>query len=393
MTTSRNEEFDYLKAKHPEMTDEAINAFLDEKVHDHVHVKSYILVFLALGVLTVFTVAASYLDVPFPVAIFLGLLIASVKASLVALVFMHLNDERKVIYGFLGLTVLFFTIMIFLTLTGEADTLGQPSLAVQAANEEAIAKIKESSYHGEAHDGEAHDGEAHDGEAHDGDVFQVTATQNTGSGIIRGKVLWDGPIPKIKDVDMGSTPGCLDIHGGNPKSETLVLGNDNSIANILVRIRRGLPTTASYTAPSDVAEVDQYGCVYKPHVLAIQKGQTISYKNSDVVPHNVHTLSEANPAFNKAVNVGGNPIDRTYDAEELFFVKCDIHPWMKCWVHVIDHPFFTVTQEDGQFEIAGLPDGQFELEFWHEKMGTRHQIVSVDSGQLTELEYRFTKDN
>ena len=393
MTTSRNEEFDYLKAKHPEMTDEAINAFLDEKVHDHVHVKSYILVFLALGVLTVFTVAASYLDVPFPVAIFLGLLIASVKASLVALVFMHLNDERKVIYGFLGLTVLFFTIMIFLTLTGEADTLGQPSLAVQAANEEAIAKIKESSYHGEAHDGEAHDGEAHDGEAHDGDVFQVTATQNNGSGIIRGKVLWDGPIPKIKDVDMGSTPGCLDIHGGNPKSETLVLGNDNSIANILVRIRRGLPTTASYTAPSDVAEVDQYGCVYKPHVLAIQKGQTISYKNSDVVPHNVHTLSEANPAFNKAVNVGGNPIDRTYDAEELFFVKCDIHPWMKCWVHVIDHPFFTVTQEDGQFEIAGLPDGQFELEFWHEKMGTRHQIVSVDSGQLTELEYRFTKDN
>jgi len=388
MTTSRNEEFDYLKAKHPEMTDEAISAFLDEKVHDHVHVKSYILVFLALGVLTVFTVAASYLDVPFPVAIFLGLLIASVKASLVALVFMHLNDERKVIYGFLGLTVLFFTIMIFLTLTGEADTLGQPSLAVQAANEEAIAKIKESSYHGEAHDGEAHDGEAHDG-----DVFQVTATQNTGSGIIRGKVLWDGPIPKIKDVDMGSTPGCLDIHGGNPKSETLVLGNDNSIANILVRIRRGLPTTASYTAPSDVAEVDQYGCVYKPHVLAIQKGQTISYKNSDVVPHNVHTLSEANPAFNKAVNVGGNPIDRTYDAEELFFVKCDIHPWMKCWVHVIDHPFFTVTQEDGQFEIAGLPDGQFELEFWHEKMGTRHQIVSVDSGQLTELEYRFTKDN
>ena len=79
ITTSRNEEFDYLIAKHPEMTDEAINAFLDEKVHDHVHVKSYILVFLALGVLTVFTVAASYLDVPFPVAIFLGLLIASVQ--------------------------------------------------------------------------------------------------------------------------------------------------------------------------------------------------------------------------------------------------------------------------------------------------------------------------
>ena len=157
MNTNRNEEFEYLKAKHPEMTDEVINTFLDDKTHEHVHVKSYVFVFLALGVLTVFTVGASYLEVPFPVAIFLGLLIASVKASLVALVFMHLNDERKIIYGFLGLTVLFFTVMIFLTLTGEADTLGEPSLAVQAANEEAIAKIKGSSYHDETHDTEPHD--------------------------------------------------------------------------------------------------------------------------------------------------------------------------------------------------------------------------------------------
>ena len=66
---------------------------------------------------------------------------------------------------------------------------------------------------------------------------------------------------------------------------------------------------------------------------------------------------------------------------------------MKCWVHVIEHPFFAVTEKNGQFEIAGLPDGQFELEFWHEKMGTRHQIVSIADGQPTELEYRFTKEN
>ncbi len=388
MTTNRNKEFEYLKAKHPEMTDETINAFIDDKTHDHVHVKSYVFVFLALGVLTVVTVAASYLDIPFPVAIFLGLLIASVKASLVALIFMHLNDERKVIYGFLGLTVLFFTVMIFLTLTGEANTLGEPSIAVQMANDEAIAKIKESDHHGDAHDDGAHDDGAHD----DGDTFQVTAIQANGNGIVRGKVVWSGPVPKIKDVDMGSAPGCFDIHGGNPKSETLVLGDDDALANILVRVRRGLPSAASYIAPSRVAEIDQYGCVYKPHVLAIQKGQSINYKNSDVVPHNVHTLSEAIPAFNKAVNMGG-ALEYTYDTEELFFVKCDIHPWMKAWVHVVDHPFFTVTKEDGQFEIDGLPEGQFELEFWHERMGTRHQIVTVADGQLTELEYRFTKDN
>ena len=77
-------------------------------------------------------------------------------------------------------------------MTGEADTLGEPSAAVQAANEEAIAKIKGSSYHDETHDTETHDTETHDA-----DVFQVTTTQGAGNGIVRGK--WCGrPIQKSK---------------------------------------------------------------------------------------------------------------------------------------------------------------------------------------------------
>ena len=75
-----------------------------------------------------------------------------------------------------------------------------------------------------------------------------------------------------------------------------------------------------------------------------------------------------------------------------FFVKCDIHPWMKSWVHVLDHPFFSVTKEDGKFEITGLPAGKFELEFWHEKLGASHQVVSVAAGEAMELAYQFSKE-
>ena len=72
------------------------------------HVRTYIIVFVSLMVLTVITVGVYYLHLSFAAAIGLALLIATVKASLVACYFMHLISERKLIYAVLVLTVVFF---------------------------------------------------------------------------------------------------------------------------------------------------------------------------------------------------------------------------------------------------------------------------------------------
>ena len=76
------------------------------------HIKVYISVFAALMVLTIVTVAISYLHLSKGPAIALGLAVATIKASLVALFFMHLNDERKVIYWLLGLAAFFFAVCL-----------------------------------------------------------------------------------------------------------------------------------------------------------------------------------------------------------------------------------------------------------------------------------------
>ena len=78
------------------------------------HIRVYMMVFGALAVLTVITVLASFLKVSTSEAIFLALIIASVKASLVAGYFMHLVSEKSMIISILLLTVFFFFIMIFL---------------------------------------------------------------------------------------------------------------------------------------------------------------------------------------------------------------------------------------------------------------------------------------
>ena len=85
------------------------------------HIRVYLMVFGALAVLTVVTVLASYLDVSTSEGIFLALIIASVKASLVAGYFMHLISEKSTIIWILMLTVLFFFVMLFLPLISYTD--------------------------------------------------------------------------------------------------------------------------------------------------------------------------------------------------------------------------------------------------------------------------------
>ncbi len=88
------------------------------------HIRVYLMVFAALAVLTVITVLASYLEVSTSEGIFLALIIASVKASLVAGYFMHLVSERGMIVSILLLTAFFFLVMIFLPLISYIDGTG-----------------------------------------------------------------------------------------------------------------------------------------------------------------------------------------------------------------------------------------------------------------------------
>jgi len=214
--------------------------------------------------------------------------------------------------------------------------------------------------------------------------------KTTGTASISGVVSFSGTVPKLKTVDMGSITECQEQHNSEVVSEALVLGSGNTIGNVVVKIKSGLPANAKYNPPDTSAVLDQIGCIYTPHVLGIQTGQAVKFKNSDKVPHNVHTLSEKNKAFNKAVNKGGE-MEQAYDQEEIFFVKCDIHPWMKSYISVVSHPFFYVTQSDGKFEMKNLPAGKYAIEVWHERLGTKTQEIEVSDGQSVALNFTLTK--
>ena len=81
-------------------------------------------------------------------------------------------------------------------------------------------------------------------------------------------------------------------------------------------------------------------------------------------------MSEVNSAFNFAMPAKSDPSTKSFSKnEDPFYIKCDVHPWMKSWVVVLDHPYWAVTDKDGSYSmnLDSLEPGTYELCFWHEK--------------------------
>ena len=83
--------------------------------------------------------------------------------------------------------------------------------------------------------------------------------------------------------------------------------------------------------------------------------------------------------------------DRTFDSAEIMVpFKCDVHGWMNAFVGVVDHPFFSVSGNDGSFDISTLPPGSYVLEAWHEELGTQTQEITVAEGETAQVSFVFS---
>ena len=210
------------------------------------------------------------------------------------------------------------------------------------------------------------------------------------AGTITGAALYDGKVPNLKPLAVAAEPMCAKKHPTVP-NEALVLGAGNAMANVVVRVVGGLPAGKSYPAPTTPVTMDQVGCQYVPHVMGLMVGQPFKVLNSDGVLHNVHALPKVNKPFNMAMPPTRKEATESFAKEEgMFVVKCDVHPWMQSYIGVFSHPFFAVTGTDGKFTIANLPAGTYEVEAWHEKLGTQKTSVTVGASDTKSAAFKFS---
>jgi hypothetical protein len=118
--------------------------------------------------------------------------------------------------------------------------------------------------------------------------------------------------------------------------------------------------------------------------------QPLEIINSDNTMHNIHALPKNSPQFNIGQPIKGQKTQKTFSkAETMVRIKCDVHNWMGAWVGVLDHPFYGVSDDQGNFTIKDLPAGEYELEAWHEKYGTKTMKVKVGASDTQTADFTF----
>jgi plastocyanin len=206
-------------------------------------------------------------------------------------------------------------------------------------------------------------------------------------GTITGKVIFEGEAPKQPTLQMDADTYCKSNNAG-ATAETVVV-NDGKVQNVIVYIKDGNGVKYTFDVSTEEVTIDQKGCQYKPHVVSMMTKQKLKVLNSDDTNHNVHPLPKTNKEWNESQAPKGEPLIKDFARAEVIPVKCNIHPWMKAYLGVFDHPFHAVSKADGTFEIKGVPPGDYTVEAWHEKMTAQTQKVTVAAKESKSVDFTF----
>jgi plastocyanin len=205
---------------------------------------------------------------------------------------------------------------------------------------------------------------------------------------IRGNVHFDGKAPAPKAISMTADPICVKLHPSPVFAQEVVADAKGDLQNVIVFVSEGLGDR-TFDAPTEPIAVDQRGCMYQPHVLAVRANQPLQLVNDDSTSHNIHPQPANNREWNKA-EPPGSKLEESFAREEVAIpVKCNVHPWMRGYIAVFKHPFFAVTGKDGSFDLSNLPPGTYTIKAWHEKLGTATQTVTIGANETKDINFVF----
>ena len=217
-----------------------------------------------------------------------------------------------------------------------------------------------------------------------------------GWGSVTGKFVVNGNVPELPPLVKEGDPAAKDpaVCAAEPvPDDSLVVSDAGGLKNVVLFVNRfkGDIHPEAAKRPDEVV-FDQKGCQFIPHILVVQAGQTVLVKSDDDCAHNARGALMRNDAFNLTVPPNerqGIKVETQVPELLPLPIKCDIHPYMIAHWLVVDHPYATVSAEDGTFTIENLPAGSHTIKAWHERPGyvgeKRGFKIDIEDGQTVDL--------
>jgi hypothetical protein len=205
-------------------------------------------------------------------------------------------------------------------------------------------------------------------------------------GSVTGTVRLLGPTPSRPPLEVFKH---REVCGDSVQDDRLVIGPGSGIRWAVVTVEgvRG----GRKPERDAVLDLDNRGCRFVPHVQVAEVGQWLEIRNSDPILHNADARLGADTLFNVALTPDRR-VRKPLARVGVIGITCDVrHTWMSAFVVVADHPYHTVTDVYGAYEIDGIPPGRYTLRVWHEELGTQEQPIIVDAGglRIVDVTYRM----
>jgi hypothetical protein len=108
-------------------------------------------------------------------------------------------------------------------------------------------------------------------------------------------------------------------------------------------------------------------CQFEQQVIPFVRTSEVALLNAEPILHNPHLFNDKQSLFNIAMPTPNREIATKLNRARGVGLRlqCDVHVHMNAWAAALDHPYFAVTDEQGRFEIGGIPPGSYTLVAWH----------------------------
>jgi plastocyanin len=197
-------------------------------------------------------------------------------------------------------------------------------------------------------------------------------TQDQAAATLSGRVEFRGVprAPSYRDDFYSYRPPSTAPHRPDPLRAVVYLEGDN----------------LEPAPESPPAVIDQKDEMFVPHILAVQQGTRVDFRNSDAIYHNVFSFSKI-----KRFDLGRYPQGRSrsvvFDRVGIVRVFCEIHSHMSAFVLVLPHSYFATTDASGNYEIPNIPPGRYHVVVWSDPFPPIRREVQLPSGGSTETDF------